>query len=115
MKGRLIGAALTLSLVFIPPAFAQVADVPAAPRAKAPIAEQMEGSASEVRREIGYQNANDTIIRSLPLSDKASLDIGIFSVARHSHKAPNLRRYEMMKEVHGNSQHIPAVSFSLRF
>jgi hypothetical protein len=123
MTKRLIVAALTLPLAFASPAIAQGpidekslnAPGALAPTQKAPAAASKPARYKGYVQEPGYRGGRDTIVRSWSVADGASVDLGVFSIARHSSKEPSLRKYDPMKAVTGNSQHIPAVAFSLRF
>ena len=62
----------------------------------------------------GY-NGKDTIVRSWEIGNGASVNLGVFSIARYSNKQVNMRKLEPMKEVTGKGQSIPAVAVSFRF
>lgn len=121
MTKRLFVAALTLPLAFASPAIA------AGPTDQKSLNSMGGAAASVVEastatkppktyiREPGYRGGKDTIVRRWPVSSDASIDLGVFAIPRYSAKEPSLRKFEPMRAVNGNSQHIPAVSFSFRF
>ena len=124
MTKRLIVAALTLPLVFASSAFAQGPTDEKSLNSSSPAALALAKASNDgatspkyklYTQQPGYQNGKDTVVQSWEVAKGASLDLGVFAIARYSNKQVNMRKLDPMKEVTGKSQHIPAVAFSFRF